>query len=228
MFADSALAHYQAALAAEPANYEALWKAAREAVDVGEVARGERQTVLYAEAHGYAQRAVQANANDAEGHFHLARAIGRKALSLGKKDRVKFAGEVRAHALKALELDPNHPGAKHVMGVWNAEVMRLSGIQRWAAKNLLGGKVFGEASWGNAVRYLQEAAAAEPGRIIHHLDLAEIYRDADTDAKGVPADARARAVAEYETVLNATPSEPNDREYQARARRELERLRKTA
>ena len=228
MQADSALAHYKAAIAVDPANYEALWKAARATVDLGEAAQGERQTALYNEAYGYAERATQANPTDAEGHFHLARAIGRKALSLGKKDRVKYAGEVRAHALKALELDPNHPGAKHVMGMWNAEIMRLSGIQRWAAKNLLGGKVFDEASWGNAVRYMQEAAAGEPGRIIHHLDLAEIYRDADTDARGVPADGRARAIAEFETVLRATPRDPNDRMYQDRARREVEKLRKAA
>ena len=228
MQADSALAHYRAALAADTSSYEALWKAAREAVDLGEVATGERQATLYAEALGYARRAVQANPTDAEGHFHLARALGRKALSLGKREKVKYAGDVRTHALKALELDPNHAGAKHVMGMWNAEVMRLSGFERWAARNLLGGKVLGEASWGNAVRYLQDATATEPGRIIHHLDLAEIYRDAPTDAKGVPADARSRAAAEFENVLRATPTDPNDRFYQERARRELEAMRKAA
>ena len=50
---------------------------------------------LYAVAEQYARRAVEANPNDAEGHFHLARALGRKALSLGKRDQVKYAGDVR-------------------------------------------------------------------------------------------------------------------------------------
>ena len=36
----------------------------------------------------------------------------------------------KKHLDEAARLDPNHPGALHVLGVWNAEVMRLSGIER--------------------------------------------------------------------------------------------------
>ena len=50
---------------------------------------------MYSLAELYARRAVDANPNDAEGHFHLARALGRKALSLGKRDQVKYAGDVQ-------------------------------------------------------------------------------------------------------------------------------------
>ena len=35
----------------------------------------------------------------------------------------------------------------HVMGMWNAEVMRLNTFSRAVAKNVLGGRVFGAASW---------------------------------------------------------------------------------
>src|SRR4051812_13487825 len=128
MNASSALKHYEAAIAADPKSYEALWKATREAVDVGEVnASDAERDRLYTAAELYARRAVEANPGDAEGHFHLARALGRKALSLGKRDQVKYAGDVRAQALEALKLNPRHPGAQHVMGMWNYNVMRLSG-----------------------------------------------------------------------------------------------------
>lgn len=210
----AALRHYEAGLAVDPRNYELLWKAARDAVDVGEHAESkETRTQMYRSAELYARRAVEVNPGDAEGHFHLARSLGRAALALGPRDRIKYATDVRAHALEALKLDPKHPGALHVMGMWNAEVMRLSGPTRWIAKNILGGKVFDSASWKEAVRYMQEAVANEPERIVHHADLAEIYRDTG-DA--------ARARAEWEAVLQLKATDYNDRFYKQTA---TERLR---
>ena len=153
MNAPAALKHYEAAVQADPKSYEALWKATREAVDIGEYAESEQErNRLYSEAELYARRAVEANPGDAEGHFHLARALGRKALSLGKRDQVKYAGDVRTHALDALKIDPRAPGALHVMGMWNYNVMRLSGMTRFFAKQFLGGKVFDSANWDDALQ----------------------------------------------------------------------------
>jgi tetratricopeptide (TPR) repeat protein len=212
----AALPHYEAAVAAEPQNYEALWKASRTAVDVGELeASAETRRQIYKNAEQYARRAVAANPADAEGHFHLARALGRTALSLGKRDRVKFAGEVRAHALQALERNPKHPGALHVMGVWNAEIMRLSGLQRFAAKNLLGGRIFGEASWKEAVRYMEAAVAAEPERIVHRIDLAEIYEDVGEKAK---------AREQYQVVLRSAVLDAKDPTYKRQAEERLKKI----
>jgi hypothetical protein len=212
----AALPHYDAALAADSANYEALWKASRTAVDIGELeANPETRKQIYRNAEQYARRAVVANPGDAEGHFHLARSLGRTALSLGKRDRVKYAGEVRAHALEALERRPKHAGALHVMGVWNAEIMRLSGLQRFAAKNLLGGKVFGEANWKEAVRYMEAAVAAEPERIVHRIDLAEIYEDVGDKAK---------ARAQYEFIGRASVLDAKDPTYKRQAEERLKKL----
>jgi hypothetical protein len=102
------------------------------------------------------------------------------------------------------------------MGVWNAEVMRLNGFVRMIAKNLLGGKVFGEASWENAQKYLEEAAALEPGRITHKLDLAGVYADRDQKDK---------AKALYEWIATAPIVDYNDRNYKEEASRRLKDLR---
>src|SRR5688500_2316001 len=72
MDAAAALAHYEAALAAEPNNYEALHKASRAAVDAGK-ASGDVNAgrALYKRAEQYARRAVQVNPGHPDGHFTL-------------------------------------------------------------------------------------------------------------------------------------------------------------
>lgn len=216
MDAPAALQHYEAAIKLEPKNYEALWKATREAVDVGEFnPESKERDRLYSTAELYARRAVDANPNDAEGHYQLARALGRKALSLGKRDQVKYAGDVRTQALEALKLNPKSAGAQHVMGMWNYNVMRLSGITRFMAKTFLGGKVFDSANWDDAQRYMEESVANEPNRLVHRLDLARVYA-----ARGMKDKAR----AQYEATVNATPTEYNDKHFQAEAAKELAEL----
>jgi tetratricopeptide (TPR) repeat protein len=207
----------RAQVAADTNSYDWLIKAAHEAVDRGEAATNEEQrTTLYKNAEQYARRAVAANPNDAEGHFQLARAIGRNALTMGTRDRIKFAGVVRDEAITALKLNPNHDGAMHIMGVWNAEVMRLNGFSRMIAKNFLGGKVFNAASWDSASFYLEKAVQTAPNRITHHLDLAAVYVDRDQKEK---------AKEQYEWIARATPTEYNDGRYKEEAARRLKELR---
>ena len=213
---DEALRHYSAAIGADSSNYEALWKAARSEVDLAEAERDEARRNRYSrDAESLARRAIKVNAQDAEAHFNLARALGRRALSVGVRDRVKFATEVRAEALEALRLNADHPGALHVLGVWNAEVMRLNGFSRFIAKNVLGGKVFGEASWDLAVKYMERAVAVDPDRIVHRLDLGKIYEDRGDKAK---------ARAQFELVVSGHRVDFNDPAYKREAEAELAKL----
>ncbi len=212
-----ALKHYEAALALEPNNAEALGKASRDAVDVGESEQNRvTRDSLFRVGERHARLAVTANPNDAENHFHLARALGRAALSVGVRDRVKYAKEIRAEALKALEIDPQHPGALHVMGVWNAEVMRLNGVQRFFAKSFLGGGILGTANWKDAVSYMERAVAVDPERLTHRLDLAKIYIDVKDKTK---------AREQLEHIIAATgQSDVNDPVYKREAKALLEKL----
>lgn len=215
MNAAGALGHYQAAIQADANNAEALWRASREAIDLGEFDDARRDS-LYRLGEQYARRAVQANPNSAMAHFTLAKAIGRRALSMGARDRVKFAGEVRQEALAALAIDSLNAGALHVMGRWHANIMRLSGVTRFVAKNLLGGKVFNEANWRDAVRYLERAASLEPDRVVHKLELASVYADSGNKAK---------ARETYQAAIATAPVEYNDQRYVEQARQGLAALR---
>ena len=196
--ATGALRRYESALATLPTNYGLLWRAARESTDLGEASSdATKRTEYYRKAEAYARRAVAANADGADGHFMLSVALGRIALAVGSRERVRYAAEIRSEALAAVKLDPSHAGALHVLGVWNAEVMRLNSFARFAARNFLGGKVFDQASWAEATRYMEAAVAADPERITHRLDLAKVYADTDQKAK---ARASCDAVARMQSV----------------------------
>jgi tetratricopeptide (TPR) repeat protein len=214
--ASDAVAAYQKALAIEPNNFDALWRIVRSEVDLAAADQdADRRTATYKTAQDQAARAVALNPGSADGHFVYAEALGRMALSLGARDRVKYAGRVRDQAMECLKIDPKQAGCLHVMGVWNAEVMRLNGLTRMIAKNFLGGQIFSEASWANARRYLEESVSVEPRRIVHRLDLARVYADMGL---------KAQAKVEYEAVISGELIDFNDPKYKSDAADELKRL----
>ena len=183
-----ALQHFREALALDSLSYEANWKASRELTDIGKLmpdAERKARDSVYAEALALARRAVRVDSMGADGHYMVAVAAGRVALTKSAHERVKSASVVRDAALRAIALDPRHDGAMHVMGRWNAEIMRLPGLTKFFARTFLGASVFKEASWDNSVKFFGDAIQINPQNIYHHLDFAEALVDA-----GRPAEAR--------------------------------------
>jgi tetratricopeptide (TPR) repeat protein len=175
------LAHFEAALAMDSTDYAANWRAAIALLDQGEqipdsIQSAERDS-LYARAEVLARRAVAADSLGAEGHFAVAASVGRASLTMGKKERIRRAKIIRDEALRTIELDPDHDGAYHILGRWNAEIMRLSGLSRFFAKSFLGAGIFRQASWEAAITNMQRAVELDPARIYHRLELARIYAD---------------------------------------------------
>ncbi len=197
-----ALEAYQAALRADSSRYEALWKATREAVDLGMLTGDEgARREWYLSAVDYARRAVAADSTRAEGYTWLGVALGRQALQEDPRTKVRLAEEIRDAARRALALDPGAAGAHHVLGQWHAEIRRLGGLTRFAARHLLGAEVFDEADWDEAESHLRRATELEPSGLIHHLELARVLLDRDR-----PDEAR----KELEQVLERPAREPID------------------
>jgi tetratricopeptide (TPR) repeat protein len=176
-----AVGHFEAVLAVDSMNYEANWRLASAFIDIGkqtpdDVESKERDS-LYVLAESHARRAIEAELLLPDGHYILAAAIGRASLTKGNKERVRRAREIRVEAIKALELDPEHDLAHAVLGLWHAEIKRLSGIQKWFAKNLYGGTFLDLASWDGAIEHMEAAVAYGPDVIHHRLALARIYVD---------------------------------------------------
>ena len=183
MHPDVQLRHYQAALAIDSMSYEANWKAARAIADIAKQIQGNadslkrRRDSLYSVGRGYAERAIRADSTRADGHYALSMVLGRLSRTKGSKERVRYAKIIYDEASRAVQIDSNYDMAHHVLGAWNAEVKRLSGIQRFFAKALFGGGFMSVANWDDAVRHLERAVAIAPSHIYHRLELAEVYTD---------------------------------------------------
>lgn len=174
----AARTHFDAVLRHDPHAYEASWRMALALIDLAKQTpdrlKSPARDSLYVEAESYAYRAVAAKPDGAEGHFAVSNAVGRGVLSKGNKEKVRRAKIVRTEAMRAIELDPRHDGAWHILGRWNAEIMRLPALEKFFAKTFLGASVFGAASWDEAERDLRLAVLYAPTKIVHRFDLAEI------------------------------------------------------
>jgi tetratricopeptide (TPR) repeat protein len=209
---EGALEAFRAAYLAEQ-SYAATWKFANAQVEVAKQLEGADQTdlrdSLYSVARLYADAAVQIDSLDAEGHFTVSLVLGRLSRTRGGKERVRFAEVIYDAASKAVELDPSHDGAHHVLGAWHAEVKRLSGLTRFFAKTFFGAGFFDRASWEASVRHLERSVELRPDYLYHRLELAEVYLDLER-----PDDAR----AQLEALVNLPPtSDVMDPSYQATA-----------
>jgi tetratricopeptide (TPR) repeat protein len=170
-----ALEHYQAALALEPANYEALWKASRAMVDIADIIPATdkdinaKQTKMYTDATALARKAVDANPNDTWGHFSLAAANGKRLLLLGKKEQIEASKAVKAEIDKAIELDPTNHLAYHALGRWHRRMDEIGGFKRF-----FGGLIYGsipKGSFAESEKWLRKAIELHPEYVNHYLEL---------------------------------------------------------
>jgi tetratricopeptide (TPR) repeat protein len=218
---DGALGAYRQAFAIQQ-TYEVMWKFSVSQVDVAKQLEGReyrrQRDSLYEVARTYAEAAVAADSTDPEGYFAFANALGQLSRTRGGRERVRFAREIYDATARALALNPDHPGALHVMGAWHAEIRRLSGLTRFFARTLLGAGFMRRASRDSAVVHLERSVANEPDYLFHHLELAQVYLDLRRDEE---------AQRELEAVLALPPtSDVLDEKHQAEARRLLADLRR--
>lgn len=211
--------HLEAAVSRDASGYEANWRLAIVLLDIGKQIRDDDARLardsLYARSERYARAAVAANEQGADGHFALANALGRSALTRGARDRLRIAAEIRSEAERAIALDPHHHGALHVLGRWHAEIRRLSGAERFLARTFMGGAILSTASWEVAESNLRAAVRYGPDVIYHRLDLAEVQAEREEWVA---------ARAQLDTLAVLPMRDPMDALYQARGRALATRL----
>jgi predicted Zn-dependent protease len=237
LHSEDALRHYQAAAeliqrevgpqlqqlagvhTANPQYSEALWKAAREIADVAKQLLGDslkqRRDSLYSLGRTWAEQSIRFDSASADAHFSLALVLGRLSRTRGGKERVRFAKIIYDEAARAVQLDPRHDGAYHILGIWNAEVKRLSGFTRFFAKTLFGAGFMDRATWDSAVANMERAVSLNPQHVYHRLELAGVYVDVGQPAK---------AMEQLETIEHLPVGDPMDPYYKRVAAEALAEL----
>lgn len=203
---EQALELYQQVLENNPNNYKALWRASFLYSRVGNRFNDkDDQKNYYNQGIDLAERALKVDSTDAESHFVMSVAMGRKALISGARDRVAASRAIKKHVDKALEYDENHAGAWHVLGRWNFKVANLSWVERAAANTLFGG-IPGNASNQKAADAIQKAIDLNDKYILYYVDLAKVYEKMGHDQQAI-------SVCESAVKIdNLTPDDPTLKE----------------
>ncbi|MER3443666.1 MAG: hypothetical protein C4333_05925 [Meiothermus sp.] len=157
----------------------------------------------YDRAEEAAKKAIQADPDNPEAYFELARAHGRLAQFRGILDSLNLASSVRDNLNKVLKLNPKHAGAKVALALWHLELTQ-KGV----------GWLYG-ANGGQVVPLFEEAIKLEPQTIIHRVEyataLARMNRKAD-------------AIKQLEYALSLPAKTYADRKDLERAKRQLDEL----
>jgi tetratricopeptide (TPR) repeat protein len=216
-----ALDEYLAAVQLEPANYEALWKAARGFIDVSDLITGtdkeskEKRRKMYSDAVSYAKKAVAANGDDTWGHFILSSAMGNKALLMSTKDQIDASKKIRAEIDKAIDLDETNDLAFHALGRWHRRMAEIGG-----AKRFFGGIIYGsipKGTFAEAEQAFHKAIELKPDYLNHHIELARTYMAMGKFDLAVP---------EYQQAIDLPVTASKDNDLKVEAASEIEKAKR--
>lgn len=209
----AALQFYEKVIAMDSSNCEGLWKTTRAYIDLGETAEKDIQKNNYYVAEKIGRKAVAECPESDMAHLELAVAVGRVALMEGGKKKVRLSREIKAEALKALELNPQNDIAHHVLARWHREVANLSGMLKMFAKVLYGG--LPDASNEKAVEHFKSAIENDPSFLNHYLELGMTYQKMDEWLLAKEC---------FEKVIELPKTDSDDDDHKAEAQQRLEKV----
>ncbi len=191
------------ALAGNPRDFASAWKLARAQYWLGGHLPNADRSAAYERGMAAGRQAIAIDPNAPEGHFWLAANMGALAES-STVAGLKYRKTIRMELETVLRLAPafQQGSADRALGRWYHKVPRLFG-----------------GSHAKAEEHLKASLQYNPNNTVSHYFLAELYAD-----DGRVAEAR----AEIQKVLDAPDDpewRPEDRDYQAKARRLLSSLR---
>ncbi|MFI5303613.1 MAG: tetratricopeptide repeat protein [Nitrospiria bacterium] len=138
---------------------EILWRKARFKAWDGMMAKEYSGKLnSFKEAEETARKAIEANPGSIEGHFWLGVAYGRIGETQGIFKSFSLIDPIRHEMDEVLKLNPNHPGAHHLLGVMYLKLPWFKG-----------------GSNTKSLEELQKSIDLSHNNTLYHLDLAKTY-----------------------------------------------------
>jgi tetratricopeptide (TPR) repeat protein len=148
-----------------PDNVYVLWRLTRSSVEAGELAHGrDEKRQRFFEAMQFGKQAIRADSTHHLGFIWLAIAEAAVASVEGVKTKIRLSWNIRQHAERAIQLNPEFDSGYHILGRWHYEVAGIGGFKRALAKVFLGD--LPEASYEESIRLYRRAI--EINDLIHH------------------------------------------------------------
>ncbi|MDQ2945567.1 MAG: hypothetical protein M3Y27_06435 [Acidobacteriota bacterium] len=212
---DEALKDYLAAEKLEPKNVRLLVRISREYRHLmSDASSTEEKLRLGGIAVDYAKRAAALGPNNPEAQLAVAISYGKLQPLVGTKEKLQTARIIKSEADKAIKLDPRSDLAWHVLGRWNKGFAEITTVKRTLAEMLYG--KLPVTTYEDAAKCFEKAIELKPERLIHYIELGEVY-----SRMGRTADAR-RVITQG---LAMKQTEKDDPEAKQRGRETLAKLR---
>lgn len=142
-----------------PSDAQALWRIARLYLAMAEGKSSKKEKIsTYETALGYAEKAKNADPGCADAYHWYGVILGRTAQESGIINFLAQIMTIKSSFETAIEIDPNHTGALHALGIWYAEASNF--YPAWTQE---------------AIRYLGQAIASDPSYTLPYVTLARVY-----------------------------------------------------
>lgn len=180
-----ALEKYKQVLLLDPVHTKSLVKAAELSAILGNRATDKNTKRLqYETALSFANRAFQADSNNADALYVMAMASGKMTdVETENKKIVAYVRDCKNYSDKALSVNPNHAKANYTMGKWHYEMATLNGLKKAAVKLFYGGLPNGTLD--DAISYMEKCKSLEPYFASNYLDLAKAYKENRKPAQAI-------------------------------------------
>ena len=202
--AREAAAIWNARLTANPKDFESAWKLARAMYWIGGQGSQDARGVALQQGVEAGRRAAALEPGRPEGHFWMAADMGALAESFGLRRGIRYRGPIKNALETVLRIDPafQKGSADRALGRWYFKVPGLFGGSKQKSE-----------------QHLRASLKYDPNSSASHFFLAETLLEFDR---------RSEAVDEFQKVIDGPIDpdwEPEDRDFQSRARAALAKLR---
>jgi tetratricopeptide (TPR) repeat protein len=164
---------------------EAHWKIARAYICYADNAPKNEKEINFRKAEKAAQKCIQLNELNSNGHTWKAAAMGNIAMYEGSKMKVKLCNEIKRELLRAIQLNPKDDLAHSILGTLYREIGNISWLEKELALAFIG--KIPDGGFQESKNALNQAVSINPSIMRHWFELGLLYKSWDKKELAIAA-----------------------------------------